>query len=283
MTFFFCCPEFGEPDYVPWETFLAHVGLMDAIMLQSPQLHLYVVRTLSNAVRRLGWHPAANETSFDKKLRAILLRAAVYYGHIETIERAKMMFDEWMHSGVTVEANLREVVYNTGVQHGGYREWKYVYQHYLTATIPSEKRLLLTALGSTRIHYLLNHLMNISLAKSSIRTQDTSGVIQTVARNPAGRELAWTFVQANWPRFLAILGTGSFSIDAIISETTWHFFEPNQYEAVANFFGRVEVGSGKQAVQQSLEKIKANIYWKANIEWKVIKWLERVADEEGME
>lgn len=144
---------------------------------------------------------------------------------------------------------------------------------YLNASDASEKRLLLGALGSTRNHYLLSTYLSASLNKSLVRTQDTPFVIQNVARNPIGRTMAWTFVKQNWNKIVTVFGQGSFSIDAIVSETTWHFFTEYDLSDVEQFFSHVSVGSGRQAIRQSLEKIRANIYWKEHIESKVIRWL----------
>lgn len=273
--------EFGEIDYVPWETFLGHIGTIDAIT-RIPMLHQYTIRLLTNLIGRLGWLETLTDELFTKKLRSIVLQAAVFYGHNGSRHYAQALYSRWMAGGVgsKVPANIRDIVYHGGVQLGGEKEWQHAWQVYQnTSTVPSEKRLLLTVLGATPLPHLLQTYLQASLNKSLVRSQDTALVIQAVARNPLGRHLVWPFVQANWKRLFTMVGGGSFSLDAIISESTWHFSSPTMHAQVDQFFRSVRVGSGKQAVRQSLEKIEANILWKEMVESKVIRWLQTVAQE----
>lgn len=242
-------------------------------MLHHPALHRYVLRLMRSNAERLGWTERHNDSLFTKKLRSIILRSAVYFGDQAAITRAREEFNNWLATGRKPPANIRDIVYHAGTQYGGDQEWQAVWEAYLGAGDASEKRLLLGALGSTRNHYLLSTYLAASLNRSLVRTQDTPFAIQNVARNPIGRLMAWQFVKANWPTILTIFGSGSFSLDAIISETTWHFTSEYEYTDVKEFFGRVSVGSGSQAVRQSMEKIRANIYWKKSVEGRVIRWL----------
>lgn len=87
--------------------------------------------------------------------------------------------------------------------------------------------------------------------------------------------MAWKFIRENWDTILNLFGQGSFTMDEIISETTCYFSSDFEYNEVKNFFANVSVGSGVQSVQQTLEKIQSNIFWKKNIERKVIEWLRK--------
>lgn len=49
-----------------------------------------------------------------------------------------------------VVPNLRNVVYSAGVKYGGKEEWQFCWKQYQETQVPSEKRLLLTALGNTQ-------------------------------------------------------------------------------------------------------------------------------------
>jgi aminopeptidase N len=186
------------------------------------------------------------------------------------------MFKDWMTTGKAIPPNLREAVYSTGIRFGGHDEWEFCWNRYKSSRFPSEQRLMLKALSSTRSLWLLNRYLNYSLDKDKIRTQDTAQVISDVARNPSVRLLSWRFVRDNWATIFARFGQGSFSIDAIISQTTWGFSRPFDYEEVDTFFRSVSVGSGSQAVRQSLERIRANIHWKTHVEDQVVDWLQKV-------
>ena len=265
--------EHGERDFVPWETALKQFSGLDAIMNGHPLFRKYMIRILQPTLTVMGWTDGGPH--LQRRLRSSLLKSAVQYGDESTIKIAKRFFDEWIMNRYRVSPNFREVVYSTGVRFGSSKDWDFVWKKYKTSKIPSEQRLLLDALSSTRNPWLLSRLLNFSLDRDKIKPQDTVQVITDVARNPDGRLLAWRFVRENWSKILAMFGEGSFSMDLVISGVTYHFSKQFDYEEVSSFFSRVSVGSGSEAVKQSLERIRGNIYWKKYVEDQVVNWLQR--------
>lgn len=266
----------NEQDYVPWETALLHFDTLDALMFESPG-HLtfqkYMQKLLKPIVKAVKWDD--DEPHLRKKLRLLILSASIKYGDIETIEEAKKRFHIWMEKGEKVRPDLRSVVYSVGVKFGTQKEWDFCWKKYQESQIPSEQRLLLNALGNTRDIWQLSQYLNYSLNRDMIRPQDTTSVLAVVSHNPVGRLLAWRFVRENWSTLLDMFGQGSFSMDVIISEVVSHFSTRFDYSEVKAFFNKVDVGVGAQALNQSLEKIRANIYWRENIESSVVQWLQQ--------
>jgi len=265
--------ENGERDYVPWETAFKHFLVLDGIMNGHPYLRKYINRLMQPVLSFMGWKDEGSH--LNRKLRATLLMAAVQYGDESTIKMAKKLFDEWVMNRYRIQPNFREVVYTAGVRFGSSKEWDFCWKRYKTSKIPSEQSLLLNVLSSTRNPWLLIRLLNYSLDRDKIRPQDTVQVITEVARNPDGRLLAWRFVRENWGTILSMFGDGSFSMDSIITGVTYYFSSQFDYDEVASFFAKVPQGSGAEAVKQSLERIKGNIYWKKYVEDQVVNWLQR--------
>ncbi|KAF8776973.1 Glutamyl aminopeptidase like protein [Argiope bruennichi] len=116
--------------------------------------------------------------------------------------------------------------------------------------------------------------LNYSLDRDKVRPQDTALVIGVAARNNIGRLLTWRFVRMNWPYFVEMFGPGSFSMDMILSESISHFSSKFDYDEVKSFFSGRDVGTGVQSLQQSLERVRANIRWRENTEASVIQWLQ---------
>lgn len=264
-----------EVDYVPWETAILHLDILDVLMQESPALalfHKYMLKLLKPIAKSLGWVDEGDHLT--KKLRSAVLVTSLRYGNEETIKEATDIFRNWMSNNETISPNLRNVVYGAGVKYGGKKEWQFCWKRYQETPVPSEKRLLLTALGNTRDVWQLSQYLNYSLDKNKIRPQDTTLVIAVAARNPVGRLLTWRFVRMNWPQLLEMFGQGSFSMDMIISEAISHFSTRFDYDEVKSFFSEVEVGSGMQSLQQSQERIRANIRWRDNTEASVIQWLQ---------
>ncbi|XP_053204112.1 endoplasmic reticulum aminopeptidase 1-like [Panonychus citri] len=266
-----------ERDYVPWVTTIINLKILDSIMEGNPLLRKFILRLLRVALKmwKQGWIDEGSH--LDRKLRSSVYYAASYFGEDTTIRIAKQNFDKWFQDAYQPPPNFRKTVYTTGVRLGDIKEWEFVWTKYTKERVPSEKRLLLEAMAHTTNPWLLSQFLNYSLDRNKIKPQDTANVISHVARNPVGRHLAWHFVRSNWDSLLNLFGTGSFSIDAIISETGWHFSTQFDYDEVSNFYSKVPLGSGFQSLKQTLEKIRANIFWKQVVEPKVINWL-RIVD-----
>ena len=109
--------------------------------------------------------------------------------------------------------------------------------------------------------------------KSRVRGQDVRSVIAGIAGNPAGSQVAWRFVQMYWDKLLSQYGAGSFTMGSIIETVIAHFSNEFDFESVKDFFTGKKVGSGKRALEQSMEKILINIHWRKNSEAKIHHWI----------
>ncbi|XP_015918798.1 glutamyl aminopeptidase [Parasteatoda tepidariorum] len=264
-----------EEDYVPWETAILHMEVLDVLMQESPGLflfHKYLKKLLKPVADILRWTDDGDH--LKKKLRSAVLRALMRFGDEDTINKAKQIFQNWLKLQVKVAPNLRSVVYSTGVKFGGKEEWQFCWKKYQETHIPSEKRLLLTALGYTQDMWQLSQYLNYSMDKDKVRPQDTALVISIAARNPIGRLITWRFVRMNWSYFVEMFGPGSFSMDMILSESISHFSSRFDYDEVKSFFHGRDVGTGAQSLHQSLERVRANIKWRQNTEASLIQWLQ---------
>lgn len=265
-----------ERDHVPWEAVLINLKTLETIMGGHPLLRQFILKLLKPALRMWeeGWKDEGSH--IERKLRSSIFFAAAYYGDDTTVKIARQNFGKWLQNGYQPPPNFRLTIYMVGVKHGDIKEWDFCWSKYVKESVPSEKRLLLKAMSHTQNVWLLWRFLNYSLNKDKIKPQDTVHVITDVARNPIGRFIAWRFVKQNWKTLLSLFGQGSFSMDAIISETSWHFSHRYDYQEVAQFYQSVDIGSGMLAVRQTLERIEANIFWKENVEQKVINFLQSI-------
>lgn len=72
---------------------------------------------------------------------------------------------------------------------------------YEASTVPSTKKTLLLSLAAARSTVRLQEVLDYSLS-DAVRNQDTVQLVDSVARNPLGSQLAWTFLKANWDTFI---------------------------------------------------------------------------------
>jgi len=93
-----------------------------------------------------------------------------------------------------------------------------------------------------------------------IRHQDISFPIGSVSSNPAGKLVAWEFVQKNWAFFDENFNRGgqNFVIGAIVSSVSSPFLTTEMADTVQAFFKEHPVPSAESSLRQSLETVRVN-------------------------
>src|SRR5438552_17722857 len=76
-----------------------------------------------------------------------------------------------------------------------------------------------------------------------VRSQDALQVITSVMRNPAGRELAWNFIQAQWD---AVAKEGGPFASAEIVGATGGFCDAGLRDQVTDFFSAHEIAAAER-------------------------------------
>lgn len=108
-----------------------------------------------------------------------------------------------------------------------------------------------------------------------IRKQDATSTISAIARNVVGQPLAWDFIRAQWSFIFQEYGGGSFSFSSLISSVTERFsteLELSQLQQFQKDNEHIGFGSGSRALEQAMEKTKANIKWVAENKIPVNDW-----------
>lgn len=81
-------------------------------------------------------------------MRGKILNAAVLADHSDAIKTAKEMFQK-LKNNQTIPANLKQLVYSVGVKTGDDDDWTWCYEKYKSTNVPSDRAILLHALGET--------------------------------------------------------------------------------------------------------------------------------------
>ncbi|KAI4480304.1 hypothetical protein M0804_010302 [Polistes exclamans] len=258
----------NERDYVPWMTALKYLYSWKGRLAESRAYKRYIEflkRLLGPITKYVGW--ADEGTHLDKLLRIAVLQSAVSVKLENVVEPAKTLFNDWMLNSKSIRPNIRDVVYVAGIKFGGEPEWNYCWSVYQKTQVPSEKSVMLQALGGTSDPWLLQRYLLRSLDREKVRPQDVETVIGSVASNSEGLFLAWRHLKAYWHDIQALFGNGTLTMGSLISVVTSNFFTEHDYREVTEFFKKVDVGSGKRALDQSLETIRFNIHWvKENVD-----------------
>ena len=81
-------------------------------------------------------------------MRGKILHAAVEADHGDAIKTAKEMF-QGLRKNQSIPANLKQLVYSVGIRTGDDEDWSWCYEKYKNTNVPSDRAILLHALGET--------------------------------------------------------------------------------------------------------------------------------------
>ena len=87
-------------------------------------------------------------------MRGKILNAAILAEHSEATEKAKQLFQK-LKENQTIPASLKQLVYSVGVKTGEEEDWDWCYEKYRTTNVPSDRAILLHALGETSNIFIL--------------------------------------------------------------------------------------------------------------------------------
>lgn len=252
-----------EDDATVWRDLVANLQGLESLLASEPLLdpfHGYVRDLCRPAAHRAGWDPHPGEGHLDVLLRnAVLLRLGGA-GDDDTLEEARRRFGAFREDPGSLRADLREVVYPLTAQEADRATYEALWELERAATLNEEKVRLLVALGKPRHRDLLEETLERSLS-GEVRAQDTVFVVQSVASNVRGRELAWDFVKENWGEFLRRYG-GGFLLRRLVSVAEG-FASPDRAEEVEDFFRAHEAPGAKRTIRQTEERIRLNAAWLA--------------------
>jgi aminopeptidase N len=263
-----------ERHYVPWHAAIAWFNRIDTRLRYTPAYGDYkaFVRYIINpALQDILHNLTAMETNLAVYLRSDLYATATQYGNKNVTAMLVQMFNNFYHHNVSVDPNLKQVVYMTGIAEGDEPEWNFLWGIYKTSSDPIEQQLILYALSRTRQLWVLARYLQYSV--SDVRSQDTLRVIQYVAQNEHGLSLSWNFLRLHWDYLLKRHGIGSFAMRRLIHTFAKAFtskFRQNEFQA---FFGMSGNVGGSRGVQQGYEYIKSNLYWFEHTYQTTSSWL----------
>jgi len=264
-----------EYDFYPWQEGLNHLlnmlDLTDNIQTKN-KLKKYILKLTTDILQTLGWQKL--DTMNREFLQEVILKVACLMGEKNVIRTATSYYKEWMNGNpMDVEKNLVPVVRECAIRNGPDKYWDFANTKYLEGG--SESLSLLVSLAVTTDKNSINKLLNLCLDSNKIESQDAPYLIGNIAtRSSLGRELAWNFVKQHWSVILKQYGDELFLLDRLLSSVLSRFSSDKYLKDIENFFStKTDIGSGTQAVKQSITEIKSRISWKKINEKELENWL----------
>uniref|UniRef100_A0A8C2DCI7 Aminopeptidase n=1 Tax=Cyprinus carpio TaxID=7962 RepID=A0A8C2DCI7_CYPCA len=233
-----------ERDYMPWQSALNN---LDYFYLMFTQTEVY--EFLQNYTRKQvtplfehfktiteDWsHVPTGHTDQYNQVNAI--RFACSTGVDECQNLTTSWYRQWMDqtNHNPIHPNLRSTVYCSAIASGGADEWDFGWLMFKNA-IGIEADKLMSALACAKDTKLLERYLGYTLDASMIRKQDASSVIVYIA-------------------------------------TQMLIYKTTQVRIFYTDNSEIGFGSGTAALEQAIEKTKANIKWVAENQREITDWL----------
>ncbi|CAF1142273.1 unnamed protein product [Rotaria sordida] len=259
----------NENDFVPWTAAFSAMNQQEYLLGDNeifPEVQRYFLNLILPLYNSISWTTINQTTDWRRALiQPELLSAVCSYGYRDCIDTARSMFRRWYLNPVQNEipGSLRAVVYCVAIREGSHEEFQFLWKRLEDGPIPSATLDLLHGLACTRdrsqiIWFLNQHLKN----ESVIREQDITYSISNVARSRDSYQIAWIWIQENWPNLFSRWGKTDSGLDQVIDDVTNRFVtirQLNDFNIFANSI--IDKGTVYRQFQLSQDKINAAITW----------------------
>lgn len=190
---------------------------------------------LENIYREVGFEDHRDSPLLTVYKRISVLKAVCHLGNKDCVNHCLRKYYEWMHqpnpdinnpcvlkiacdlffpfpnrqtfatifqnSFISISPNLKSTVYCTAIKYGDETEWDFAWERFQKATVASEKEILLSAMGCSRVPWILaRYLENAMSDEYGIRKQDAFRVFISVADNVIGQPIAFDYMRNNWAK-----------------------------------------------------------------------------------
>src|SRR3989440_10052160 len=234
--------------------YLEHRGVSDA---DRPAFQAWVRGLFAGPGADLGWNPAPAEDDERRLRRAALLRALVLVARDPSeIARAAERFREHLQHPLALDPNLLDIVVAAAAREADEKRFEELRERAPTQLDPAAKRRYLHALAMVEDPRLVDRAVALAL-DPFVQMQDFASYLGTLLGNRAGREPAWGLVQTRWDEVRA--KADSPMIMRRLVEALGNLPERRHLEEVEKFLVAHELPPAKQAVAQTLERLRAGV------------------------
>jgi aminopeptidase N len=258
-------------------TVSAALRIIDQQVASTPQEHVelaaWVRKNFAPALTRLG-PPSAGDAT-DK----ILLRAALYglLGNIggdpQIIADARQISEQYLGNPTSVDPTLAATALNVAAQNGDGAFFDQLQQVSQTAGDPQLRIQAFHALASFRDATLVSRALDYALS-AQVKNQDSLHLVELEMRDRRTRDVAWQYVQQNWPRVRAQITTW---MGGELVESMGGFCSADRSSQVTEFFEEHTVSASAHALDKARDSIADCVDLRATQGPNLKRWLEAEA------
>ena len=263
-----------QPDrnHVVVEDLLVGLGYIGQYLVSDSDRDAYRMwlrQYLAPAMRDVGYEPKSVESDEQRALRPELFRALGYDARDpETLEQARKIADEVLADS-SVDPDVAGIALALAALHGDSAFYDRVMAATKNPQTPELYNSYLFTLPRFSDPKLLQRTLEFAISPD-VRSQDALRVITSVMRNPAGRQLAWDFIQSHWD---AVAKAGGPFASAEVVGATGIFCNAELRDQVTQFFSAHKIAAAERTYKQSIERINDCVDLKSNQQPQLALWL----------
>ena len=253
----------NEKDFGVWSDLTNNMRSIDLLLRKTELGKIYknmCVETLKPIGEKLGWEVSPNEGHLESLLRTTILSSLGSFGDEDTINKSLELLEQFFSDKISLAPELRSIVYNLSAQTGDKSIYNLILDRARKEQLQEEKLRLYASLCRVENDELFNKTLQLSIS-DEIRTQDTVSLLSLMSVNRNnGAEATWDFIKSNWALLDERYGSGGFAMMRLVG-ITGNLLTKSDYDNVQGFFNDHPIESAYRTLQQSLERIDANVAW----------------------
>ena len=225
---------------------------------------------LQPAIKDVGYESKPGDSDEQRTLRSRVFNALGYDARDpEALQEARKLADKAISDPSSVDHELAGGALTLAAINGGADYYDKLMTAMKNTKSPEEYYSYLFSLAQFSDPKLLERTLNFAISPE-VRSQDALQLVTSVLGNPAGRKVAWDFIQQHWPE-LEKAG-GPFASAEVVGATSV-FCDAGMRDQVTEFFSAHKVAAAERTYKQSLERINNCIQLKSSQEPQLASWL----------
>ena len=264
-----------ETDHVVLDELVSRLAYLEARCVSEPDrrpFHSWVRSHFAGEGADLGWEPRQGEGDERRLQRAAVLRALTLIAREpQFLADAQERFQ--MHLGENpqrLDPNLLDIVVAAAARSADTARFEELLSLAQTENDPAGKRRYLHALAMVERNDLLQRSVDLAL-QEVVQMQDFSSYLGVLLSNRFTRELAWRLIQDRWEEVRK--KADSPMILRRLVEALGALPERAHFEQVEAFLAAHPVEGAKQAVAQTLERLRMDVTLRERLLPEVGAWL----------
>jgi len=260
-----------EKEFIVWQQILSALSAVSFVLTKEQQGHfdLFARYHLQKIATHLGWESEPDEDYYDSLLRPFVLNAYGSYGHSDTVETARQLYEDHYFDG-QIDPDLRFTILNLVAK--SETDTARLTQGYLkTEKDPEENLRFLMALASFKNDDQITTAMEFLLSPK-VRGGNMVYFFRQLGANQSVVNASWEFFKANFQKFKEKFGPEMYTAMAT-RVTAGRMSTTKDANDVEQFFNANPFPEGKQKIDQTIEMINTNAKRIARDRENVALWL----------